>query len=312
MGVRSRQIWLCPSSARLLAPILLFGLTACEPKLRSDNTETAVEPRRATEAKAPTDALLSFIAGASPAPVVASSAIPQRRSIKNQAGVTLSGEILAKSGDELAFRRDLDGKMFLIELGSLSPDDQLALYELPDASPELVDSLRPAPAGAAKENKRIPMVTELQSHGTFAEAQAAAKASGRHLLLIVTGEPDEVTDNMDASAPVAVMNPAATRKACQSLIRTVLGDRSFAGYVSERYEYYYLDRIGAGGIGAPDQDQGHRILLDYGINEYPTILLLSPDAQEIGRLVGYDGKGPSRVMAKLEDIYGNSLDGKPN
>lgn len=231
--------------------------------------------------------------------------IPHRRSIKNQAGVTLDGEILAKSGDEIAFRRDTDGQTFLIALPTLCPADQLAIQELPDGGLPMIESLRPSPTADIAKN-RPPLLTELQPHSTFEEAKAASKASGRPLLVIVTGVPDEAMEGGDELNDPASgsINPAASRKACLSLIRTVLGDRSFAGFVNDRYEYYYLDRLDVSGLSDMEREVVDRFCRECGIVDYPTSILYSPDEQEMFRLTGYDGKGPSRFIGFLENVSG--------
>lgn len=185
----------------------------------------------------------------------------------------------------------------------LSLVDQLAIHELPDTSVELIESLRPAPVAAPIAKNRPPLMTELQPHGTFEEAKAASKASGRPLLVIVTGIPEagtEIGDALDASTSFVAMNPAASRKACLSLMRTVLGDRSFAGFVNERYEYYYLDRLDESALSDREREAADRVSWECGIMNYPTSILYGPNEQEMFRLEGYDGKGPSRFMEFLD------------
>lgn len=301
MRRRSRSIRWCPRLARLIAAFVCFGLSACEPKLRSNTEKTAAEPSEATKTDESNLAFPSLNPAPAAAPIISGLTIPHRRSIKNLAGVSLDGEILAKSGDEIAFRRDFDGLMFLIALPTLSPVDQLAIHELPDTDLALIESLRPAATADISKN-RPPLLTELQPHGTFEAAKSASKASGRPLLVIVTGVPDEPIEGGDElNAPIAgSINPAASRKACLSLIRTVLGDRSFAGFVNEHYEYYYLDRLDERDLSAPELEAAERVCQECRIVDYPATILYSPDEQEILRLEGYDGKGPRRFMGLLE------------
>jgi len=304
METHSAQYRWWPGIVTLSAAVVVFALSACDPKLRSNIGEpedaalTVIDPAPNALAAPPAEAKTLPAAVAPDAPV-----IPLRRSLQNQAGAILDGEILAKSGDEIAFRRDSDGKMFLIALATLAPDDQLALHELPDAFVDQIESLRPAPAESSRSKNRPPLVTELQSHPSLLAAKAAARESGRPLLVIVTGIPDE-EENTDPADPTPVSDPTVARDSCQSLIRTVLGDRGFAGFVNERFEYFYLDLLKKESLSAIEREAGERICWDCGIKDFPAFIVFGPDEEELGRKAGFNGKGPQEVIGTLESFGG--------
>lgn len=76
----------------------------------------------------------------------ASSAIsvtyPLDFTIENPDGRRLTGVVLGKEGDEIAFRRDSDNGEFLIPLSGLGTSSWVALSDLPDGGTEQLETLR--------------------------------------------------------------------------------------------------------------------------------------------------------------------------
>jgi len=76
----------------------------------------------------------------------ASSAIsviyPLDFTLENPDGRRLTGVVLGKEGDEIAFRRDSDNGEFLIPLSGLGTSTWVALSNLPDGGAEQLETLR--------------------------------------------------------------------------------------------------------------------------------------------------------------------------
>jgi len=80
------------------------------------------------------------LADSVPAPL--SLTYPRELALENADGRHLSGVVLGKEGDEIAFRRDSDDAEFIIALDRLSPASRATLSAYPDGEFEQLESLR--------------------------------------------------------------------------------------------------------------------------------------------------------------------------
>jgi len=133
---------------------------------------------------------------AAPAPSdSASSAIattyPLDFTVENPDGRRLTGVVLGKEGDEIAFRRDSDNGEFIIPLSGLGTTSWVALSDLPDGGIEQLETLRYREvevAVAAVPERRPTLGNDFLE--TVEEALERAKASDqgqRHVLVSFLG-----------------------------------------------------------------------------------------------------------------------------
>ena len=54
----------------------------------------------------------------------------------------------------------------------------------------------------------------------------------------------------------------------------------------------------------PDKlrEQNDQLMHQFHVEQYPTVILLSPDGKVLGQLTGYSGEGPAEIIAWVEKL----------
>jgi thioredoxin-related protein len=86
---------------------------------------------------------------------------------------------------------------------------------------------------------------------------------------------------------------------CQRLKRNVFDEPEFAKYAKSNLVLVEVDFPQHKSLPEAQQQANARLDKTYGINSYPTIILLDSDGKQIGRM-GYVFGGASSFIAKLE------------
>jgi protein disulfide-isomerase len=118
----------------------------------------------------------------------------------------------------------------------------------------------------------------------FAAAEAVAKASGKPLLLEFTGS--------DWCPP------------CMALNRDVFSQPAFKDYADEALVLVKLDFPRNKPQTNAVKAQNERLAEQFAIRGFPTILLLSPEGEMIGK-TGYRRGGAEAYVEHLKDILGS-------
>lgn len=189
---------------------------------------------------------------------------PLSRVITNAAGRSISGTIIGKMGEEIAFKRDADGKAFVLSISQLSPDDQLELSELTDESVETVVSLRSeqsapgvanAPAAAQKQRTR-----NAKWHEVPETAFAESKALGLPVYVLFTGS--------DWCPP------------CKMLEKTIHEDDAFSEFADKNLVLLVIDFPKRKAQSSTVKERNRKMASDWQVRGYPSIFLTN----------GIDGK----------------------
>jgi len=234
---------------------------------------------------------------------------PLRRTIHNPQGKAIEGAVLAKEGERIAFIRDADGVRFLISIFQLSVDDQLFFGNLEDEGIEIVQAISSESEGAGEfeknaknENSSIrPLIPrEILWHDTLETALQASRQSGRTLMLVITG------DIYLNSTPLQtdIYNEIGKERS-ESLSRTVLKDTSFLSFVNANLESAHLDYALSKEYNHKRYEEAIELAEEWRLNLLPTILLIDPEGSEVGRIEGYDRRGPNLLRDKIEAVIGN-------
>ena len=117
----------------------------------------------------------------------------------------------------------------------------------------------------------------------YKSAQEQAKASNRLLLLQFTGS--------DWCPP------------CRMLRKQVFSTREFVDYASKNFVLVELD-FPRTKMLAPEIAQQNQILAQhFGIQVFPSIIILNSDGKKVGELIGYDPRGGLEgFLASLERV----------
>jgi thioredoxin-related protein len=132
-------------------------------------------------------------------------------------------------------------------------------------------------AGCAR-NARLPWVSDL------AVAKVRAAQEGKNLLLDFTG--------------------STWCPPCKQLDRRVFSSSEFAAF-SKNVVLVSLDYPPADERRPEDIEADPKLAAlmalkqEYGVAAFPTVILLSPDHREIGRVLGYGGDAPSDYLRRL-------------
>jgi thioredoxin-related protein len=87
---------------------------------------------------------------------------------------------------------------------------------------------------------------------------------------------------------------------CKALTKNVFGSQKFAEYAKENLVLVEVDTPRSKKL-APDLEKANDALKQrYSIRAFPTIILMNPQAKELGRLEGYGGEKPEEWLAKID------------
>lgn len=113
---------------------------------------------------------------------------PYLCTIKNHAGVELMGQILAKSGSEIAFRRGSDRKLFIISAETLADESQQLVNGFRDEEQEKLELAKnpQATIAAAEPPKRRPLLGQGYDDNVLG-ALERAKESDRDVMVFFLG-----------------------------------------------------------------------------------------------------------------------------
>ncbi|MEQ1840363.1 MAG: hypothetical protein ABL994_08140, partial [Verrucomicrobiales bacterium] len=221
--------------SRLFLLLLSCAIVCCKPALRREG----MGDEGLTETPPPTQSHDPGIAE-NPDPVpVKTTRFPLKRTLHNPQGKAIECEIIAKEGDSIAFRREADGKSFLISVFQLSVDDQLFLADFEDEAVDVITAFRdesgtnvsPGSKDKPADGGRPLLPREILWHETLESALEAAKISGKNVMLVMTGD----FDFSPSEFQVELYSESADKNS-DSLIRTVLKDTSFLGFVNSQFE----------------------------------------------------------------------------
>ncbi len=227
------------------------------------------------------------------------------RTLHNPQGKAIEGEILAKEGDSIAFRREADGKSFLISIFQLSVDDQLFLANLEDEGRDLISAIReeagdnaaPASKSGPVAGNRSLLPREILWHESLESALEASKTSGKKVMLVLTGDFDFVPSEFQID-----FYSDSANKNSDSLIRTVLKDTSFLGFVNDKFEAVHESYFVAKDITGEQHVAMEDLAKRWTLKVFPTVLILGSEGKELGRIDGYDRRGPNILREKLNGM----------
>jgi len=91
---------------------------------------------------------------------------------------------------------------------------------------------------------------------------------------------------------------------CIKFDQDVLSTPRFAAYAGQNLELVKVDFPRHTPLPADQQRANDALAKQFGVDGYPTYLLLNSDGREIGRQVGYRDGGPNAFVAELEKFNG--------
>ncbi len=291
LGRSVPYFWFSRHAFLLGGAIFLFASVGCKPRLAEKKNEAALEQRQnpfaeLESATAPTDT---------------AGAYPLRRAIHSSSGQTLEGEILAKEGDEIRFRRDIDGKEFDVSLFQLNVDDQLELANLPEEPWREAES---APDSSSdSESRARPSIEDREKlgadlflHESFPAAKSMAKETGRPILLIFTGIP-----YYDPEDSESVSRAAKAKRESESAIRTILGDTWFESFANRNLELVHINFLDEESLSKEQKKANNSAAGMWGVNTYPLAILVNENDYEIARITDFGSRGANYFLEQLEE-----------
>jgi Thioredoxin-like domain len=178
----------------------------------------------------------------------------------------------------------------------------------------------PGGMGNAKIKELSP---DLQQHFNFDPARAKAvelKQAGDQakyhdaLLHQPAVRPPDMSRGPGSAQPADALwrsdLPGAQRQAvdwcpwCIKFEQDVLSKPQFTAYAGQKLELVKVDFPRHTPLPADQQQANDELAKRFGVNGYPTYVLLSSAGQELGRQVGYQQGGPDAFIAELEKFSG--------
>jgi protein disulfide-isomerase len=93
---------------------------------------------------------------------------------------------------------------------------------------------------------------------------------------------------------------------CKLLDSEVFFQQSFKDFADSKYVMVTVDFPHEAPQPDTIKEQNAALGKQFGIDGFPTLIVLTPDGKELGRQVGYDpGSGPDAVIAKLKSFSPN-------
>ena len=118
----------------------------------------------------------------------------------------------------------------------------------------------------------------------YEQALATAKAAKKCVLLNFTGS--------DWCGP------------CIQMERTAFSKPAFLDYAKQNLVLVAVDYPRLKELPEKVTKQNERLMHQYSIGGFPTVILLNPDGKILGQLGGYAGEGPAEIIAWVEKLCG--------
>ena len=118
----------------------------------------------------------------------------------------------------------------------------------------------------------------------YEQALATAKAAKKCVLLNFTGS--------DWCGP------------CIQMERTAFSKPAFLDYAKQNLVLVAVDYPRLKELPEKVTKQNERLMHQYSIGGFPTVILLNPDGKSLGQLGGYAGEGPAEIIAWVEKLCG--------
>ena len=193
--------------------------------------------------------------------------LPLERTLVDSAGRSLAVEVMAKKNGFLAVRRLHDDEFFSIEMEKLGNEDQRYFSRVPESSDESIERFNRLKAGLGT---RVARWNSSLSGGEF-EAEKFSLPT----YLLFTG--------------------TSWCPPCQALESSILNTSEFRDFANKNL---VLVKVDIPRTRVPSGD--NRILTDrFSISSYPTVILLSPNGEEIKRITGFSNKSPGAYVESL-------------
>lgn len=190
-------------------------------------------------------------AKADPAPAMQ---FPLDRVLRNADGRSIVGTILAKRGDEIAFRRQSDGKEFVLSITRLSADDQIELSSFHDESVDRINEIsgkQGETAGASVARTDRPR--EAEWHDDPEKAFKEAKATRLPIYVLFTGS--------DWCPP------------CMRLEETIHDTREFQEFANLNLVLLKIDFPRRKSQSNAEKERNQEMADSWGVEGFPTIFL---------------------------------------
>jgi protein disulfide-isomerase len=121
----------------------------------------------------------------------------------------------------------------------------------------------------------------------YEQALATAKAEKKGVLLNFTGS--------DWCGP------------CIQMKRVVFSKAAFLDYAKQNLVLVEVDYPRVKELPEKVTKQNERLMHQYSIDGFPTVILLNPDGKMLGQLGGYAGERPADIIAWVEKLRGKSF-----
>jgi protein disulfide-isomerase len=90
---------------------------------------------------------------------------------------------------------------------------------------------------------------------------------------------------------------------CKLLDKEVFTSPSFQSFADKNFVLVTVDFPHGTDLPADVKKQNAALGQKFGIDGFPTLIVVDPDGKELGRQTGYDpGSGPDAVIAKLQEV----------
>ena len=116
-------------------------------------------------------------------------------------------------------------------------------------------------------------------------------------MVVVTGD----IDINPAELQVDLFSESS-KQSSESLIRTVLKDTSFLGFVNENFEAVHLSYLYSNKFTQEQYEEVIDMAQMWEMKTFPTILFINSEKTEVGRIVGYDRRGPNLLRERIESL----------
>lgn len=183
---------------------------------------------------------------------------------------TLTGEFLRVENDQVMILRP-NGTSVKVPVSRLIQADR----------DFIATAQAEAQAQAEKEKQQASAKGKYEWHEDFARAQALAKASGKPMLLDFTG--------------------SDWCGWCIKLKQEVFDEKEFQKYAEENLILVELDFPRNKSQKPNIKEQNQKLQQQYSIRGFPTIILLDPEGNQIGK-TGYQEGGPKAYVEHLKEI----------
>lgn len=196
--------------------------------------------------------------------------LPLERTLVDVQGRELKVEVIAKKGGYLAVKRLQDGEYFSIPLEALGRGDRDFFAKLPESSPKQVAQFKGMKGGRSDRKARW------NSSRSSAEFEAEKFSLPTYFLFTGTSW----------CAP------------CRSLETKVLSTREFMDFANSNL---VLLKVDVPQTRIPD-GQKRRLMEEFRIVSFPTVVILDQRGNEVNRLHGYGNKSVSDYLGELERV----------